>query len=267
MRSWKELGEEFRQLAPRMQGARLDFQWGAAGQYWRVCGGLWPEAQTRFDTLAHLAGEKLTQVSLPPEFAGIQNLPDSRIRWFEALKHLSGSFQFGVIATQRDDAGNFAGDILTGSIQNVLEAAANLCLRCELFESTALESGIPEILTNSGLEGAAIHWRNAVTYRSVSPANLPLAAKESVNALEGVARSVAGLQNATLADCIKQLRNQGRLSPGMAKSLEGLWAFASATPGIRHGATADLSLNAPEVDYLIQTCGSGIRLLLAANAT
>jgi hypothetical protein len=128
MPTWSELQAEFQNLREPLQFHRLDFQWGAAGEYYRIAGGV-SSATRQFEALAEIAGEKLSE--LPPRV-----LPEAVLRpaaayarWYEALRHCSGDFELGHCGWQTDDEGNHAGNIFTGVMNHPVEASALVALR------------------------------------------------------------------------------------------------------------------------------------------
>ena len=130
MDSWLELESRFRALAPALRFSRLDAQWGAAGEYWRIAGmGNSPIVQ-EFEILASLAGQQLAKAL---RIAGESNSPllqvaNAQHRWYGLLKESSQAFGDRSYGEQLNDDGSSAGFIYTGSIQPFAEASANLCL-------------------------------------------------------------------------------------------------------------------------------------------
>ncbi|MCX5880338.1 MAG: hypothetical protein NTU74_00505 [Deltaproteobacteria bacterium] len=100
MKSWLEFEERFRRIVALLQYLRIDFQWGAAGEHWRLCGMSSNGLTRQFDTLAELTGLALLECAK----AHVELLPlvakekEARHVWYRALKEL------------------------------VVEASANLCL-------------------------------------------------------------------------------------------------------------------------------------------
>lgn len=129
MKSWLEFESRFRALIAPLQFVRLDRQWGAAGEYWTLAGSQ-SLATQEFETLSALAGKQLPKVLKPDSenHAVIVAEPDDKIRWYRALVLLTGQFQHSTPAWQNDDQGNFAGHLFHGSLQNLGQNAANLCL-------------------------------------------------------------------------------------------------------------------------------------------
>ena len=133
MRTWLDLEERFRALAP-MRLARLDIQWGAAGDHWYVAGtnALGPNLR-QFETLCGIGGRFL-QRSLDPKSELAQELlaeSDPTIRWYRLLKRQGNGLRQGPNAYEIDDAGNRKGDIYTATIDDVLDISANQCLELE----------------------------------------------------------------------------------------------------------------------------------------
>ena len=62
MDSWLDIEQRFRLLAPELKHHRLDAQWGAAGEYWRIAGSGSTSATEQFEILSSLAGQLLRRV-------------------------------------------------------------------------------------------------------------------------------------------------------------------------------------------------------------
>ena len=151
MPMWSELQTEFRALSGELRGYRLDYQWGAAGTYYRIAGGVPSNATRRFEELSAIAGARLSE--LPNGVAGDVTLRanSARERWYEAVKSDSGAFEFGFVAWQSDEAGNHQGDIYTGQVHGIADASALLALRY-----SALASVSPPV------RDAGVHWTTTI---------------------------------------------------------------------------------------------------------
>ena len=130
MQSWLELEKRFRELAPALQFSRLDAQWGAAGEYWRIAGVQNAVVAQQFEILAAIAGEQLVRsnASTPESSAEWPETNDSKYKWFRALKDTSPAFGNLSHGQQLNDDGSSAGFLYTGSLHPFSEASANLCL-------------------------------------------------------------------------------------------------------------------------------------------
>lgn len=125
MFSWLDLEQRFRQLAPKLSLYRLDAQWGYAGEDWRISGGNRTQAVEEFERLASIAGKLLIHVSENLTFA---DTCSPQITWYRALKERSSAFKRGNSATEYDKNNNFAGRVYMGTVCDICNASANLCL-------------------------------------------------------------------------------------------------------------------------------------------
>ena len=134
MQTWPTLEQRFRLLIPEMKYIRLDDQTGAAGEHWRLAGGFASKSTIEeFKLLSMLAGSLLKEVGRnKPELKEIIDHDDNAICWYRALKKFSKCHEIGLPAFITDKDGNDKGTIFTGSIHNVPENSANVCLFLEL---------------------------------------------------------------------------------------------------------------------------------------
>jgi len=128
--SWLELEQRFRNLAPTLQHSRLDAQWGAAGEYWRLAGTGVTPATHEYEILSTVAGKLLEKVLRPTEETekALLGITDARTRWYNLLKSQSPFFGDRSYGEQVHEDGSSAGFIYTGSVRCPAEAAATLCL-------------------------------------------------------------------------------------------------------------------------------------------
>ena len=130
MENWLDLESRFRSLAPALQFARLDAQWGAAGEYWRIAGVSNSAAVQQFEILASIAGKSLERALLAAgeSDSKLLGIEDVKHRWYALLKESSPEFGNLSYGQQVSDDGSPAGLIYTGSIRSFSEASGNLCL-------------------------------------------------------------------------------------------------------------------------------------------
>lgn len=132
MKTWLDYEERFKRLSPRLEHSRIDAQTGAAGEHWRVVGLTNDkEALHEFDTLCTIAGRKATDVLKGNgSYSEILDHEDPKIRWYRLLKIHSTSYDHGLSGYQTEDDGS-KGWIHAGTISNIGEGSANLCLWLE----------------------------------------------------------------------------------------------------------------------------------------
>ncbi len=114
--------------------------------------------------------------------------------------------------------------------------------------------------------GPREHWLRVDQAMGQAPPDFATAAREGVNAVEGLAKIIAALPDATLGECVKSLRKSDRLDGATAKGLEALWGFANSSPGFRHGAPTVPTLTQAEAEYVVQSSEAATKLLLSIDA-
>jgi hypothetical protein len=124
---------------------------------------------------------------------------------------------------------------------------------------------IGQLLSAPRYAGPAEHWRKAEGFALGENRDLANAAKESVCAVEGLARIVTGDHVGTLGDQIKTLKAKHGVNAAMAKTLEGIWGFTSNSPGVRHGGATPASIDEGEAHYVVQSCEAALRYLLTLD--
>jgi hypothetical protein len=253
MKSWLEFEERFRLIVAPLQYLRLDFQWGAAGEYWRLCG-MSSNALTRqFDNLAELSGLALlecakTHVELLPLTA---NEKETSYVWYRALKELTNDFKFESYGSQYQEDGSHAGNIYSGSISNVVEASANLCLLLHARYPIQIEE---KQVTEIKISNSTIGMLNTGQIKNIESININIkqlndvGSDEVADALTNIASAVAestDLAADVKSNTLEQLENLSeqavlpeneRSKPGVIKAvfaaLSGTLAAAGNLAGI-----------------------------------
>lgn len=134
---WIQLQTEFDALREGLRFYRLDYQWGAAGTYYRLAGGGSNDATRRFEVLTGIAGRKLNELPDGTLSQEILEAPDPASQWYETLRHHSGAFEFGFVGTQTNDKGDDLGHIYTGKLNRPADSSALVCLN---FSSLPVET-------------------------------------------------------------------------------------------------------------------------------
>jgi hypothetical protein len=153
MPTWKELDQEFQALAQSLRHYNLQYQWGAAGTYYHLSGGPSFHATERFEALAMIAGGKIQQLPVGTVLDEVLQSGDYADRWYEALRHHSGSFEHGIFGHQTDADGNDLGSIYSGSINQPAHASAILALQFTKFDPPAHAGGA---FINVGQQGGVV---------------------------------------------------------------------------------------------------------------
>jgi len=263
MRSWTDLEAAFRALPTPGFEPRLDHQSGAAGGHWRLAAGS-PGDTERFEALARIAGTKLLSLPVASDWSDIAAEQEPIRRWYLALRQLSSSYRVDGYGVQKDEQGQDAGVIWLGRIDRVCEASASLCLKLESLAASPRRR-VDVLCAVPRYSGPCQHWRAAQDLLSAAEPDLSGAVHEAVSAVEGLCRIILGEPSITLGDALQRLRQRGLLHPALARTVEGLWGYASAEPGIRHGASVVTTLKPHEAHFAVDACEAALTLLLAVD--
>jgi len=215
MKSWLEFEDRFRRIAFPLQYLRIDFQWGAAGEYWNLCGMPANALNRQFEALAELAGLALLETAKihSDQLQLVAKEKDAKHVWYRALKELTHDFKFGFYGTQHEEDGSYAGTIYTGSISNIGEASANLCLWLHARYPLPVQE---KQMTEINVSNSNIGILNMGQIKNIETININIGklnetgAEEVAEALKNVATAVAEsteLPDDAKTDALEQLEN------------------------------------------------------------
>ena len=147
--SWLELEKRLRNLEPQRKDGRIDYQWGAGGEHWRLQSFLSTSQRDQFIALARMAGNKL--IDMDDNKNNIANITSAENLWFEALKERGKGYSFQHYLEQRDENGNSGGVIYIGRLTHATEESANFCLDLAANEKqqSGKETNVEEETSNS----------------------------------------------------------------------------------------------------------------------
>ena len=123
-------------------------------------------------------------------------------------------------------------------------------------EGAALIGAISE-LRGAGLHGAEVHLRTAGEL--MNEGDWPGAVRESIHAVESVARQLDPNSSNTLRDALRSLqRRSGLLHPALKDAFEKLYAYTSDVEGVRHSLmdNAESSVGQDEAVFMLGACAS-----------
>jgi AbiJ N-terminal domain 4 len=80
--------------------------------------------------------------------------------------------------------------------------------------------------------------------------------KESISAVEAIAREVSGKPKATLADALKALKAKHPIHPALEKALQSLYGFAGDESGIRHALTEESTVDLADAKFMLVVCSA-----------
>ena len=122
-------------------------------------------------------------------------------------------------------------------------------------EGEALIGAIREI-REAGLSGAGVHLRTAGEL--INGGDWPGAVRESIHAVESVARQLAPHSSKTLKQALNSLENSGRLHPALRDAIDKLYGYTSDEEGIRHPLIENATSPAgkDEAVFMLGACAS-----------
>lgn len=111
---------------------------------------------------------------------------------------------------------------------------------------------------------ARVHFQKALSYLHQHPLDEANSIKETISALESVARVIFP-RASTLGAAIKLMRKDIRYSPHLVDALEKLYVYSNATPLVRHGHPQEGKPGLPEAELALFSGVAYIRYLIAIN--
>lgn len=87
--------------------------------------------------------------------------------------------------------------------------------------------------------------------------------KESISAVEAMARIVAGTPKATLGEALKVLEKNGHLHPALKDGFSKLYGYTNDDDGIRHAMLDEPNIDQSDAKYFLLSCTSFINYLKA----
>jgi len=122
-------------------------------------------------------------------------------------------------------------------------------------EGVALTQSL-QCLREAGLGGSATHLRNAA--QEIINRDSAAAIRESIHAVESVARQIDSKASKTLAPALKSLEKQGELHPALKDALSKLYGYTSDEQGIRHALLKETTSKAGmnEAVFMLGACAS-----------
>ena len=129
-------------------------------------------------------------------------------------------------------------------------------------------SSIEEALKNtSRLSGPHAHLKTALSLMSsrTSP-DFRNSVKESISAVESIAKLLTGQPKATLGEALQRLEQGGLIHPALKKSLSALYGYTSDAEGIRHAMLDEPTLSLVDAKFMLVSCTGFTNYLVAKAA-
>ena len=112
-------------------------------------------------------------------------------------------------------------------------------------------------LKDGRFAGVAAHLQRALElYANRENPDYRNSIKESISAVEAMARIVADNPKATLADALKSIEKRGALHPALKDGFLKLYGYTSDEGGIRHAMLDEPNLTPADARYFLLACTS-----------
>lgn len=119
-----------------------------------------------------------------------------------------------------------------------------------------------EALADTQFKGATNHLQRALElYSDRASPDYRNSIKESISAVESMAKIVTGNDKAMLSDALKALEKNGQLHKALKDGFEKLYAYTSDADGIRHAMLAEDNLTQADARYFLLSCTSFVNYL------
>ncbi len=123
---------------------------------------------------------------------------------------------------------------------------------------------IEEAARDSRFAGVSAHIQRALElYADRENPDYRNSIKESISAVESIARVVSGSQKATLGDALKAIKKSGQLHPALKEGFLKLYGYTSDEQGIRHAMLDEPNLTAADARFFLVSCSSFVNYLKA----
>ena len=128
-------------------------------------------------------------------------------------------------------------------------------------EISAIEAGLADSSLFAGING---HLRNALEkFTDRKNPDYRNSIKESISAVEGMARLITGDPKATLGKAIKRLKDNGLvLHPALEDAWSKLYGYTSDAGGIRHAMLEESTIRSGDAKYMLVSCSAFVSYLL-----
>ncbi len=123
----------------------------------------------------------------------------------------------------------------------------------EMLEQAVDDKNFPAVSTHLKRSLALMSNKENPDYRN--------SIKESISAVESLAKAIAGKPKATLGEALKILEVSNKLHPALKNSFLNLYGYTSDEGGIRHAMLTEPDLTIADAKFFLLSCTSFINYL------
>jgi AbiJ N-terminal domain 4 len=123
---------------------------------------------------------------------------------------------------------------------------------------------IEEGMRDTQFSGVSAHIQRALElYANREKPDYRNSIKESISAVESMARILAGTPSVTLGDALKIIEKNGKLHKALKDGFLKLYGYTSDEQGIRHAMLDEPDLTAADARYFLVSCSAFVNYLKA----
>lgn len=121
---------------------------------------------------------------------------------------------------------------------------------------------LEEALQDTRYEGVTAHLKRSLELLSdrKNP-DYRNSLKESISAVESIARIIAGNDKATLGQALKVLEKDGKLHSALKNGFSNLYGYTNDEEGVRHAMMEEPKLDAADAKFFLLSCTSFVNYL------
>ncbi len=121
---------------------------------------------------------------------------------------------------------------------------------------------IEEVIDSSPLPGVREHIKTALSLFAdrVNP-DYRNSIKESISAVEGICKMIAGDEKTTLGPALKVVKDALGLHPRLEQGFSKIYGYASDADGIRHALMDEPNLSSEDARYMLVSCSAFVNYL------
>ena len=123
----------------------------------------------------------------------------------------------------------------------------------QMLSEAIADSDFPSVSAHLERALALLSNRKSPDYRN--------SIKESISAVESLAKIIVHTPKASLGDALKALESKGELHPALKQSFLSLYGYTSNADGIRHAMLDEPNLSAADAKFFLLSCTSFINYL------
>jgi hypothetical protein len=130
-------------------------------------------------------------------------------------------------------------------------------IRYDIPQQIRILSDTIEEMLRGKYEGPLGQFRKAQNFLyEVNPPDYLNCVKESVGAVEAIARVLCNEPKKTLSELMPQLKANHLSHPAMAKIIDGIYGVRSDEPGVGHGAYETSAFGYSDAEFILNICAS-----------